>query len=116
MGNLSSAVGLGRTTGTEVEMQNRFELLEESEEEESPCSLVDSDSEEEEEPRRSKEEPAESEDSDDEDLMELLKQSVGQVWKVVRSKRKSKRRSKENRDKERRSCDCCKTQSASQEQ
>ena len=119
MGRSDSVLGFDRTTGTEVQIQNMFEPLEESEEdEEMPNSLIDSDSEEEEESQRDKAEIDDSESSGDEDLMELLKQSVGQVWKVVRSKKKrnSRRRSKEWCAKDQRSCGCCKTESVSQEQ
>ena len=108
VGRTSTASGLGRATRNEVEIQNRFNPIEESEEEEEmPCPLVDSDSEEEEESKNNRGDPADSDDSDDEDLMELLKQSVGQVWKVARSKR-SKRLPKKKRAKEQCSGECCK--------
>ena len=94
-----------------MKTQNKFDLLEESEEEEEmPSPLVDSDSEEEEESKSREAEPAESEDSEDEDLMEILRQSVGQVWKVVRNKR-SKRLPKKKRAKESCGGRCCKTES-----
>ena len=115
VGRTSTAGGLGRTTGNVVEIQNRFEPIEESEEEEEmPCPLVDSDAEEE-KSRDNRVDPADSESSDNEDLMELLKQSVGQVWKVVRNKR-SKRLPKKKHAIEQCSGSCCKTQSVSQRQ
>ena len=113
VGRTSTAGGLGRTMRNEVEIQNKFKPIEESEEEEEmPCPLVDSDSEEDEESRNNRVDPADSESSDDEDLMELLKQSAGQVWKAVRNKR-SKRLPKKRRAKELCSSGCCKTQPVS---
>ena len=94
-----------------MEIQNMFEHLEESEEEEEmPNSLTESESEEEEGSQRDKVEIADSESSGDEDLMELLRQSVGQVWKVVRNKR-GKRLPKKKRAKEQCSGKCCKMMS-----